>query len=163
MSSEVLISTPLPKKDFLNEQAMIGHLWPKLDMERYLNVSGHMLPDLCSRNMNPLSPHTGRTVTSQTGLNSVKSYNHNSPNIWVEILVDSIFSWFGSKSDFSCGFKWLLLMELLISYPRLVQWSGGKISIFPSKMVQETIQYAQEMSQEAPGNVSRNPGVITGI
>ena len=80
---------------------MIGHLWPKLDMERYSNVSGHMLPDPCSRNyMNPLSPDTGRTVTSQTDLNSVKSYNHNSPNIWVEILVDSIFSWFGSKSNF---------------------------------------------------------------
>ena len=30
-------------------------------------------------------------------------------------------------------------------------------------MVQETIQYAQEMSQEAPGNVPRSPGVITGI
>ena len=38
-----------------------------------------------------------------------------------------------------------------------------KKSIFPSKMVQETIQYAKEMSQEAPGNVSRSPGVITGI
>ena len=46
------------------------------------------------------------------------------------------------------SFPGLLLMELLISYPRLVQWSGGKISIFPSKMVQETIQYDQEMSQE---------------
>ena len=37
----------------------------------------------------------------------------------------------------------------------------AKISIFPSKMVQETIKYAQAMSQEAPGNVSRSPGVIT--
>ena len=61
------------------------------------------------------------------------------------------------------SFPGLLLMELLISYPRLVHWSGGKISIFPSKMVQEKIQYAQEMSQEAPGNMSRSSGVITAI
>ena len=39
----------------------------------------------------------------------------------------------------------------------------AKVSIFLSKMVQETIQYAQEMSQDAPGNVPRSPGVITGI
>ena len=32
--------------------------------------------------------------------------------------------------------------------PRLVQWSGGKISIFPSKEVQEMDQYTQEMCQE---------------
>ena len=36
-------------------------------------------------------------------------------------------------------FPGLLLMEILIYYPRLVQWSGG------------------------PGNVSQCPGVITGI
>ena len=30
-----------------------------------------------------------------------------------------------------------LLMQILIFYPRLVQWSGGKISIYPSKEVQE--------------------------
>ena len=42
-------------------------------------------------------------------------------------------------------FPGLILMKILIFYPRLVQWSGGKISIFSSKMVQETIQYGQEM------------------
>ena len=41
-----------------------------------------------------------------------------------------------------------LLMQILIFYHRLVQWCEGKISIFPSKIVQETIQYAQETSQE---------------
>ena len=46
-------------------------------------------------------------------------------------------------------FPGLILMKILIFYPRLVQWSGGKISIFSSKMVQETIQYGQEMSQDA--------------
>ena len=30
-------------------------------------------------------------------------------------------------------------------------------------MAQELIQYAQEMSQEAPENVSKIPGVIIGI
>ena len=44
------------------------------------------------------------------------------------------------------SFPGLLLMELLISWPRLVQWFGGKISMFPSKMVQEMIHYAKEMS-----------------
>ena len=37
------------------------------------------------------------------------------------------------------------------------------LSIFPSKIFQELIQYAQEMSQEAPGKVSRSQGVITRI
>ena len=59
-------------------------------------MPGHTLPDPCSNNMNPLSPagvrpDPGRTVSSQTVLNSVKSYNNNSPNIWVEILDDIIF------------------------------------------------------------------------
>ena len=39
----------------------------------------------------------------------------------------------------------------------------AKISIFLSKMAQEMIDYAQEMSQEVPGNVSRSSGVIIGI
>ena len=68
----------------------------KIRPERYLNVPGHTLPDPCSNNMNPLSPagvrhDPSRTASSQTVLNSVKSYNNNSPNIWVEILVDIIF------------------------------------------------------------------------
>ena len=46
------------------------------------------------------------------------------------------------------SFPALLLMELLISYPRLVQWSGGKISVLPSKEVKEMGQYAQETCQE---------------
>ena len=41
-----------------------------------------------------------------------------------------------------------LLMQILIFYPRLVQWSGGKISIYPSKEVQEIDQYIQETCQE---------------
>ena len=82
------------------------HLWSKLGLERYSNVPGHMLPDPCSNNMNPLSPagvrpDPGRTVSSQTVLNSVKSYNNNSPNIWVEILVDIIF--WRSECNFLLG------------------------------------------------------------
>ena len=42
----------------------------------------------------------------------------------------------------------LLLVEILILYPRLVQWSGGKISIFPSKEIQEMDQYTQGRCQE---------------
>ena len=47
-------------------------------------------------------------------------------------------------------FPGLLLMEILIFSPRLVQWSGpgGKISILPSKEVKEMDQYAQETCQE---------------
>ena len=56
--------------------------------------------------------------------------------------------------------SWGLLRHFLGILYELIR---AKISIFPSKMVQETIQYAQEMSQEAPGNVSRSPEVITGI
>ena len=41
-------------------------------------------------------------------------------------------------------FPGLLLMGILIFNPRLVQWSGGKISISPSKEVKEMDQYAQE-------------------
>ena len=58
----------------------------------------------------------------------------------------------GPTDTFPCYidiFPGLILMEMLIFYPRLVQWSGGKISIFPSEMAQETIQYGQEMSQDA--------------
>ena len=39
-------------------------------------------------------------------------------------------------------------MLILIFSPRLVQWSGGKISIYPSKEVQEIDQYIQETCQE---------------
>ena len=82
------------------------HLWSKLGLERYSNVPGHTLPDPCSNNMNPLSPagvrpDPGRTVSSQTVLNSVKSYNNNSPNIWVEILVDITF--WRSECNFLLG------------------------------------------------------------
>ena len=35
-------------------------------------------------------------------------------------------------------------MEILIFNHRLVQWSVGKISIFPSKEVQEMDQYARK-------------------
>ena len=45
-------------------------------------------------------------------------------------------------------FPGLLLMEILIFNPRLVQWSGGKISVLPSKEVKEMGQYAQETCQE---------------
>ena len=128
---------------------MIGHLWPKLDMERYSNVSEHMLPDPCSRNMNPLSPDTGRTVTSQTGLNSVKSYNHNSPNIWVEILVDSIFSWFGSKSNF---FVWIQMAPA----PRILYLGRkGKCSIGPCGIFQVWMfQPKKILPGNGPGNLN---------
>ena len=45
-------------------------------------------------------------------------------------------------------FPGLLLMGILIFNPRLVQWSGGKISISPSKEVKEMDQYAQETCQD---------------
>ena len=59
-------------------------------------------------------------------------------------------------------------MEILIFNPRLVQWSGGKISIFPSKEVQEMTQYTQETcpgggqgGPEGPGNQLGDPGKKT--
>ena len=45
-------------------------------------------------------------------------------------------------------FPGLLLMEIFIFNPRLVQCYGGKISILPSKEVKEMDQYAQETCQE---------------
>ena len=59
-------------------------------------------------------------------------------------------------------------MEILIFNPRLVQWSGGKISIFPSKEVQEMNQYSQETcpgggqgDPGCPGNLFGDPGKLT--
>ena len=54
-------------------------------------------------------------------------------------------------------FPGLLLMEIWIFNPRLVQWSGGKISIFTSKEVKEMDQYAQETSgvPGGPGNLGK--------
>ena len=111
-----------------------------------------MLPDPCSRNMNPLSPDTGRTVTSQTDLNRVKSYNHNSPNIWVEILVDSIFSWFGSKSNF---FVWIQMAPA----PRILYLGReGKCSIGPCGIFQVWMFQPKKIlprkSKYCPGNLN---------
>ena len=39
----------------------------------------------------------------------------------------------------------------------------AKMSIFPPKMAQETIQYGKEIARDWAGNVSYSPGVITGI
>ena len=59
-------------------------------------------------------------------------------------------------------------MEILILNPRLVQWSGGKISIFPSKEVQEMNQYSQKTcpgggqgGPGCPGNLFGDPGKLT--
>ena len=41
-----------------------------------------------------------------------------------------------------------VLMQILIFYSPLVQWSGGKIPIFLSKEVQEMDQYTQETCLE---------------
>ena len=61
-----------------------------------------------------------------------------------------------------------LSMEILIFNPRLVQWSGGKISIFPSKEVQGMDQYTQETcpgggqgGTGGPGNLFGDPGKLT--
>ena len=56
-------------------------------------------------------------------------------------------------------------METLIFNHRSVQWSVGKISIFPSKEVQERNQYTQETcpggGPGGPGNLFGDPGKLT--
>ena len=59
-------------------------------------------------------------------------------------------------------------MEILIFNHRLVQWSVGKISIFPSKEVQEMNQYTKETCPGGgqgglggPGNLLGDPGKLT--
>ena len=60
-------------------------------------------------------------------------------------------------------FPGLLLMGILIFNPRLVQWSGGKISISPSKEVKEMDQYAQETCQEEVKEVLEVQAICLGI
>ena len=53
-----------------------------------------------------------------------------------------------TPATFPGQFPGLLLLEILIFNPRLVQCYEGKISILPSKEVKKMNQYAQETCQE---------------
>ena len=71
---------------------------------------------------------------------------------YIPVMTPGLLDTFPGPPDTFPGyigqFPGRLLMQILIFYPRLVQWSGGKISIYPSKEVQEIDQYIQETCQE---------------
>ena len=83
---------------------------------------------------------------------SFKPFLHSAHVSWSPRQISWIPNMFSgpprTPATFPGQFPGLLLLEILIFNPRLVQCYEGKISILPSKEVKEMNQYAQETCQE---------------